>query len=94
MGPMLWKLPDRSLDLSQQALLMGVLNVTPDSFSDGGQFLGVDKAIAHGVRMAAEGAQIIDVGGESTRPGAKSVSVDEELARVIPVIAGLKRANT
>ena len=69
---------------------MGVLNVTPDSFSDGGEFLGVDKAIAHGVRMAAEGAQIIDVGGESTRPGAESVSAEEELGRVIPVIETLR----
>jgi dihydropteroate synthase len=91
MSSMPWKLPDCSLDLARQAVLMGVLNVTPDSFSDGGQFRGVDEAVGHGVRMAAEGAQIIDVGGESTRPGATSVSLDEELARVIPVIAGLKR---
>ena len=80
----------RSVDLSQNALIMGVLNVTPDSFSDGGQFFRTDKAIEHGLRMIADGAQIIDVGGESTRPGAAPVSVKEELARVLPVIAGLR----
>lgn len=69
---------------------MGVLNVTPDSFSDGGEFLSVEKAVEHGVRMAAEGAQIIDVGGESTRPGAKAISASEEMARVLPVIAKLR----
>ncbi len=74
-------------------LIMGVLNVTPDSFSDGGEFFTTEKAIEHGVRMAAEGAQIIDVGGESTRPGAEPVSADEELARVLPVIAKLREKN-
>lgn len=69
---------------------MGVLNVTPDSFSDGGEFLSPEKAVEHGLRMAAEGARIVDVGGESTRPGAKPVSVDEELRRVIPVIEKLR----
>jgi len=73
---------------------MGVLNVTPDSFSDGGQFFAVEKAVEHGLRMAAEGAQIVDVGGESTRPGAEPVSIDEELRRVIPVIEKLRgKAN-
>jgi dihydropteroate synthase len=80
----------RSVDLSQNALIMGVLNVTPDSFSDGGQFFRTEKAIEHGLRMFADGAQIIDVGGESTRPGAAPVSAKEELARVLPVIAGLR----
>ena len=69
---------------------MGVLNVTPDSFSDGGQFFDTNAAVAHGVEMAAEGAQIVDVGGESTRPGADPVSVEEELRRVIPVIKKLR----
>jgi len=69
---------------------MGVLNVTPDSFSDGGKFFAVEKAIEHGLRMAAEGADIIDVGGESTRPGAESVAAEEELRRVIPVIEKLR----
>jgi dihydropteroate synthase len=69
---------------------MGVLNVTPDSFSDGGKFFAADKAIEHGLRMAAEGADIIDVGGESTRPGAEPVAAEEELRRVIPVIEKLR----
>jgi dihydropteroate synthase len=72
---------------------MGVLNVTPDSFSDGGRFLHADAAVAHGMRMAEEGAAIIDVGGESTRPGADGVSLDEELSRVIPVIDRLSEAT-
>lgn len=71
-------------------LLMGVVNATPDSFSDGGQFLDPRDAVAHGLRLAAEGADILDIGGESTRPGAEPVDTDEELARVIPVIDGLK----
>jgi dihydropteroate synthase len=90
MGGTLWKIAGRSVDLSQHALIMGVLNVTPDSFSDGGEFFTIDKAIEHGVRMAAEGAQIIDVGGESARPGAEPVSAKEEMARVLPVIAKLR----
>lgn len=72
---------------------MGVLNVTPDSFSDGGQFLDAVAAVAHGVRMAEEGAAIIDVGGESTRPGADPVSAEEEIRRVVPIIEKL-RAQT
>ncbi|MCK4752776.1 MAG: dihydropteroate synthase [Planctomycetes bacterium] len=68
---------------------MGVLNVTPDSFSDGGQYLDEDKAIERGVQMASDGAGIIDVGGESTRPGAETVSVAEQIERVVPVIKGL-----
>ncbi len=71
-------------------MIMGVLNVTPDSFSDGGKFFDVEAAVAHGVRMVAEGADIIDVGGESTRPGAESISAEEELRRVIPVIEKLR----
>jgi len=69
---------------------MGILNVTPDSFSEGGKFFTAEEAVEHGLRMAAEGAQIIDVGGESTRPGAESVAADEELSRVIPVIKELR----
>jgi dihydropteroate synthase len=71
---------------------MGVLNVTPDSFSDGGKFFTTEKAVEQGQRMVAEGAQIIDVGGESTRPGAEAVSADEELARVLPVIKQLRKS--
>jgi dihydropteroate synthase len=90
MGGRLWKIGDRVFDLSRQGLIMGVLNVTPDSFSDGGKFFAAEKAVEHGLRMATEGAQIIDVGGESTRPGAESVTAEEELRRVIPVIERLR----
>jgi dihydropteroate synthase len=89
MTEMIWQIADHAVDLSKRSLIMGVINVTPDSFSDGGNFFTAEKAIEHGMRMAAEGAQIIDVGGESTRPGAESVSAKEELARVLPVIAKL-----
>jgi dihydropteroate synthase len=90
MGGTLWKITGRSIDLSQHSLIMGVLNATPDSFSDGGEFFTAEKAVEHGARMAAEGAQIIDVGGESTRPGAEPVSAEDELARVLPVIVKLR----
>ena len=73
----------------ERPVVMGVLNVTPDSFSDGGKFVRLDEAVERGVQMAEEGAAIIDVGGESTRPGAQAVGLDEELRRVIPVIARL-----
>jgi dihydropteroate synthase len=89
MASTLWKIGGQPIDLSRNAMIMGVLNVTPDSFSDGGEFFSTEKAVEQGQRMAAEGAQIIDVGGESTRPGADSVSIDQELARVIPVIEQL-----
>ncbi|MGH7845583.1 MAG: dihydropteroate synthase [Candidatus Binatia bacterium] len=87
-----WVLKTRhgELDLRRRAALMGVLNITPDSFSDGGRFLDVEKAVAHGVKLAAEGADIIDIGGESARPGAQPVAVVEEIRRVVPVIRGLR----
>jgi dihydropteroate synthase len=95
MGGRLWKIGERVFDLSRQGLIMGILNVTPDSFSDGGEFFSVEKAVEHGLRMAGEGAQIIDVGGESTRPGAEPVAAGEELGRVIPVIEQLRmKINT
>lgn len=72
-------------------LVMGVLNVTPDSFSDGGLWLGVDQAVAHGLELVAQGADIVDVGGESTRPGATRPAAEEEAARVVPVIEALHR---
>lgn len=78
-----------TLEIGERTLIMGIVNVTPDSFSDGGQFLDSEKAIAQGLRLADEGADIIDIGGESTRPGSESVSPNEELKRVIPVIEGL-----
>jgi len=90
MSAALWQIADRTLDLSRHSLIMGVLNVTPDSFSDGGEFFIAKNAIEQGVRMAADGAQIIDVGGESSRPGAEAVSAEEELARVLVVIAKLR----
>jgi len=73
--------------------IMGVVNVTPDSFSDGGAFLDRDAAINHGLRLAFEGAELLDIGGESTRPGADPVPAPEELARVIPVVAGIRAQN-
>lgn len=75
---------------SRVVQVMGIINVTPDSFSDGGMWIDPQAAIAHGQQLAAQGADILDIGGESTRPGAADVSVDEELRRVIPVIEGLK----
>jgi dihydropteroate synthase len=107
-----WNLGTRSLELGKRTLIMGVLNVTPDSFSDGGQFLDRDQAIDHAQRLLDEGADILDVGGESTRPGARvelatraqiaakkgpaanlksAVTAEEELKRVLPVIAELKK---
>jgi dihydropteroate synthase len=73
---------------------MGILNVTPDSFSDGGRYLSVENAIAHGLELVEEGAAILDIGGESTRPGATGVGVEEERRRVLPVIEGLRAAGT
>jgi dihydropteroate synthase len=84
----MWKLRTRELDLSR-GLIMGIVNVTPDSFSDGGLRLDPGDAVAAGREMTDHGAEIIDVGGESTRPGAGSVPADEELRRVIPVVEGL-----
>ncbi len=83
---------DRTLDL-RAPVVMGVVNVTPDSFSDGGRFLEADSAVEHGIRLAAEGAAILDIGGESTRPGAADVCVEEELRRVVPVIERLRDAT-
>jgi dihydropteroate synthase len=79
----------RVLELGERTLVMGILNITPDSFSDGGTHLDVDRAVAAGLRMVEEGADILDIGGESTRPGADSVGADEELRRVLPVVERL-----
>ncbi len=85
-----WHIRDREMPIGQRTLIMGILNVTPDSFSDGGQFLTLDKALAHAEQMISEGADIIDVGGESTRPGRdEPVSFEEEIKRVVPVIEAL-----
>ncbi len=84
-----WTLRTRDLTRQRLPMLMGILNVTPDSFSDGGQFNAVDHAIARAVQMEADGADIIDIGGESTRPGAEPVTLEDELNRTIPVIRQL-----
>ena len=114
-----WNLGTRALELGKRTLIMGVVNVTPDSFSDGGQFLDRDRAVEHGERLLDEGADILDIGGESTRPGARvdagapqpsdtkqgptgklkvasapAVSAEEELKRVLPVIAELKKKHS
>lgn len=86
---MIWRTSRRAFDLTHRGVIMGVINVTPDSFSDGGVFNDAATAIAHGLRLAEEGAEILDVGGESTRPGSGAVPRDEELRRVLPVIEGL-----
>lgn len=83
---MLWETPHRTFDFCRRTAIMGVVNVTPDSFSDGGRYIDVAAAVAHARQLVAEGAEIIDIGGESTRPGAEPVSEAEELRRVIPVI--------
>jgi dihydropteroate synthase len=87
---MSWQIRDRKLEFDRP-LVMGVLNVTPDSFSDGGRFLSVEDALVQTERMISEGADIIDIGGESTRPGSHRVSEDDEIARVIPVVAGISQ---
>ncbi|MGH2677630.1 MAG: dihydropteroate synthase [Actinomycetota bacterium] len=84
-----WRVGPRTLVGGPRTLVMGVLNVTPDSFSDGGRFLDHERAVEHGLRMVDEGADLLDVGGESTRPGSDSVSVDEEVGRVLPVVKRL-----
>ena len=86
---MIWRTSRRTFDLADCGLIMGIVNVTPDSFSDGGHFARTDEAVDHALRLADEGADILDIGGESTRPGAAAVTTDEELRRVIPVIEKL-----
>jgi len=86
---MIWHTARRTFDLGERGVIMGVINVTPDSFSDGGAFDDLDSAVAHGERLVAEGAEILDIGGESTRPGAAPVDADEERRRVLPVIERL-----
>src|ERR1039457_6448179 len=102
-APYRWQLRSRALDLGPRTLIMGVVNVTPDSFSDGGQFLDPQRAVAHALQMLDEGADILDIGGESTRPGTRVlpdesghkpvVTEDEELRRVMPVIEGTVQAR-
>lgn len=87
----IWQTSRRAFDLSEKPLVMAILNVTPDSFSDGGEFFSLDRALRRAETMIAEGADILDVGGESTRPQARAVSADEETARVVPVIKALDK---
>lgn len=86
---MIWRFKTNQVEFPRPTLVMGVLNVTPDSFSDGGRFIDTDRAVEQALRLVEEGADIVDVGGESTRPRAASVSETEELARVIPVLEKL-----
>ncbi len=86
-----WRLRTKTLAAGRIPCLMGVLNVTPDSFSDGGRFFEPAAAVDHGLRLAAEGADLLDLGGQSTRPGAEPVAAEEELRRVLPVLVALRR---
>lgn len=89
-----WMFGRHDLSTGDFPLIMGIVNVTPDSFSDGGQFVATDRAVAHALKLADEGADILDIGGESTRPGSAAVSVEDELSRVITVIASLRARTT
>lgn len=90
---MKWRCSDHTFDFSKQGEIMGILNVTPDSFSDGGRYVSVTAAVEQALTLINEGAAIIDIGGESTRPGAPDVSINDECARAIPVIEALTRSN-
>ncbi|MFO0852075.1 MAG: dihydropteroate synthase [Gemmataceae bacterium] len=91
MDPLVWRCRDHTFRIGARPLVMGIVNVTPDSFSDGGRFFDPQLAIDHGLRLVAEGADLLDVGGESTRPGAEEVPAAEELRRVLPVVRELVR---
>src|SRR4051812_41761867 len=83
-----WQLRDRVWQFDRP-IVMGIVNVTPDSFSDGGQFASTEAAVAHGLDLVRQGADLLDIGGESTRPGAEPVPLEEELRRVVPVVTAL-----
>ena len=89
-----WHLSDRVLSIGRRPLVMGIVNVTPDSFSDGGQHFSWEAAVRHGLELIEQGADLLDIGGESTRPGAVPVVLEEELARVVPVVSELARRTT
>jgi dihydropteroate synthase len=89
---MLWKLKERIFDLGRSGMVMGVLNATPDSFSDGGKYLDEDAALRHASEMISEGAAILDIGGESSRPGADPIPLGEEVRRVIPILRRIRSA--
>jgi dihydropteroate synthase len=88
-SPLSWRLPDRTLEMKSRPLVMGILNVTPDSFSDGGTYVQTEVAVEHGLALVSQGADLLDIGGESSRPGATPVPVDLEMQRVLPVVQGL-----
>lgn len=88
-----WRIRDRDVELGGRALVMGIVNVTPDSFSDGGQYTDPNRAVAHALELESQGADILDIGGESTRPGAEPVPADEELGRVLPVVTALAKQS-
>src|SRR5438552_12518444 len=92
-APLIWQLSDRTVQPGRPPLVMGIVNVTPDSFSDGGHFLDPSAAVAHGLELVRQGADLLDVGGESTRPGSQPTPLDEELRRVLPVVRGLVAAT-
>jgi dihydropteroate synthase len=92
--PLRWHLRDRVLDPGNRPLVLGILNVTPDSFSDGGRYAATAAAVAHGLELVRQGADLLDIGGESSRPGAQPVPVEEELRRVVPVVRELARRTT
>jgi dihydropteroate synthase len=85
----LWRLGDRTIELGSRPLVMGIVNVTPDSFSDGGRYAAVEAAVAHALELVQQGADLLDIGGESSRPGAAPVALEEELRRVLPVVEAL-----
>jgi dihydropteroate synthase len=89
-----WAIAGGVLSIGSRPLVMGIVNVTPDSFSDGGRYFDSDAALAHGLALAAQGADVLDIGGESTRPGAAAVSVAEEVGRVVPVIEALAKRTS
>jgi dihydropteroate synthase len=91
MAPLRWQLRDRTIEFGHRPLVMGIINVTPDSFSDGGAFLDADRAVDHAMKLAEDGADILDIGGESTRPGAEPVPLEEELKRIVPVVEAVVR---
>jgi dihydropteroate synthase len=88
-APLIWHLRDHILTPGHPPLVLGIVNVTPDSFSDGGRFFIEDSAVAHGLRLVEEGADLLDIGGESSRPGSQEITLEDELARVLPVVRRL-----
>ncbi|HUR55898.1 MAG TPA: dihydropteroate synthase, partial [Gemmataceae bacterium] len=91
---LLWHCRGRVIEIGRRPLVMGIVNVTPDSFSDGGNWFDPAKAVDHALKLVEEGADILDIGGESTRPGAEVVPIDEELRRVVPVVTELAKRTS